>query len=427
MKEKRQLRPCLETRLERLRQVRLRRPIWSSHPPCVFRGEVPFACPRAKPARPVSENWRSLHLDVQPDSVLTVEDALMRVFQSQSTHDGPSVLRDARQQMLISALPPVLVLHLNRLIKIGKSIWFGPDLEIPPGMIFSFLAVADAEYFMIWSFQTLWYPMLNLGNGHYTINILHPNGDGDTGEDWLHIDDEVVTRVRHEAVFGEDGTERAAEERYIMNCVYSSSLERLLFIIVVYYLPRSATMVPSSVRCTSRHTSELSRSRNKSGKLRYVSWLSWPNLRTMHDELRLRSRRFLFIIVAYYLPRGATIAPIVLHRLSSLLPSLFRKLSHRHAATHWSTKFQQTDKFSFQISLAVVSSRQGRERENEREKRLSEIGRRGRDLPRSRGRRFHRAITEGGESTPLRGPCNIRATRRLVQFLYGEGDLGGAG
>jgi ubiquitin carboxyl-terminal hydrolase 10 len=47
--------------------------------------------------------------------------------------------------MLISALPPVLVLHLNRvrydaaaggLIKIGKSIRFGPDLEIPHGTIF---------------------------------------------------------------------------------------------------------------------------------------------------------------------------------------------------------------------------------------------------------------------------------------------------
>ena len=69
----------------------------------------------------------------------------MRVFQSQSTHDGPSSLRNARQQMLISALPPVLVLHLNRvrydaaaggLIKIVKSIRFGPDLEIPHGTIF---------------------------------------------------------------------------------------------------------------------------------------------------------------------------------------------------------------------------------------------------------------------------------------------------
>ena len=56
--------------------------------------------------------------------------------------------------MVIEALPPVLVLHLNRvrydvatggIMKIGKSIRFGPDLEIPLGTIFTFLAAAKAE------------------------------------------------------------------------------------------------------------------------------------------------------------------------------------------------------------------------------------------------------------------------------------------
>jgi ubiquitin carboxyl-terminal hydrolase 10 len=54
------------------------------------------------------------------------------------------------------------------------------------------------------------------GGGHYTIDILHPNGDGNTEEDWLHIDDEVVTRMGHEDVFGEHSTERAAKEQ----CAY---------------------------------------------------------------------------------------------------------------------------------------------------------------------------------------------------------------
>ena len=48
-------------------------------------------------------------------------------------------------------------------------------------------------------------------NGHYTLDVLRPRG-----EDWLHIDDEAVTRMGHEDVFGEDGTERGAEER----CAY---------------------------------------------------------------------------------------------------------------------------------------------------------------------------------------------------------------
>jgi ubiquitin carboxyl-terminal hydrolase 10 len=34
-------------------------------------------------------------------------------------------------------------------------------------------------------------------SGHYTVDVLHPNGDGGDGEAWLHIDDEDVGAVRH--------------------------------------------------------------------------------------------------------------------------------------------------------------------------------------------------------------------------------------
>ena len=54
------------------------------------------------------------------------------------------------------------------------------------------------------------------GSGHYTVDVLHPNGNGDTGEVWLHIDDEAVSPVRREGVFGEHSTEQAADER----CAY---------------------------------------------------------------------------------------------------------------------------------------------------------------------------------------------------------------
>ena len=54
------------------------------------------------------------------------------------------------------------------------------------------------------------------GSGHYTVDVLHPDGDSDTGEVWLHIDNETVTRMRHESVFGEHGAEWAADE----HCAY---------------------------------------------------------------------------------------------------------------------------------------------------------------------------------------------------------------
>jgi hypothetical protein len=83
----------------------------------------------------------------------------MRVSQSQSMQDGRSGSSDASQQMLIEALPPILVLHLKRfrydddaaaggITKIGKFIRFGPDLEIPLGTIFTSafsLAATEAE------------------------------------------------------------------------------------------------------------------------------------------------------------------------------------------------------------------------------------------------------------------------------------------
>ena len=65
-----------------------------------------------------------------------------------------SGLGNASRQVLIEALPPVLVLHLNRvqydtaaggITKIGKTIQFAPELEIPLGTIFTLPAAADAK------------------------------------------------------------------------------------------------------------------------------------------------------------------------------------------------------------------------------------------------------------------------------------------
>ena len=52
------------------------------------------------------------------------------------------------------------------------------------------------------------------GSGHYTVDVLHPNGDSG-GESWLHIDDEAVSAVRHEDVF--DGHK---DERGDDRCAY---------------------------------------------------------------------------------------------------------------------------------------------------------------------------------------------------------------
>lgn len=48
----------------------------------------------------------------------------------------------------------------------------------------------------------------SIKGGHYTADVLHRNGDDGFGKDWLHIDDEAVSAVRHEDVFGSHGNEQ---------------------------------------------------------------------------------------------------------------------------------------------------------------------------------------------------------------------------
>ena len=62
---------------------------------------------------------------------------------------GQSGSSDVRQQVLLEALPPVLVLHLERFLydaatdgtnKTSKPVRFAMELEIPPGTIFPFVS-----------------------------------------------------------------------------------------------------------------------------------------------------------------------------------------------------------------------------------------------------------------------------------------------
>ena len=53
------------------------------------------------------------------------------------------------------------------------------------------------------------------GSGGHTVDVLYHNRDGGSGEAWLHIDDEAVSALRHEEMFGGHNDERVDDQ-----CVY---------------------------------------------------------------------------------------------------------------------------------------------------------------------------------------------------------------
>ncbi|KAF8649046.1 hypothetical protein AX16_006047 [Volvariella volvacea WC 439] len=164
----------------------------------------------------IVEDWRSLRLDIQRDQIHTIQDALSYISHPQPVQvtnpARPGVTIDASQQVLIEALPPILVLHMKRfcydttvggVVKVGKQVRFGPELEI--GVDVMPRAKRPSKYKL---FGALYHHGLSASGGHYTLDVLHPNRYPSSNpavkprEGWVRIDDELVSDVRPDDVFG---------------------------------------------------------------------------------------------------------------------------------------------------------------------------------------------------------------------------------
>ncbi|KAI0748393.1 hypothetical protein C8Q80DRAFT_1171656 [Daedaleopsis nitida] len=154
------------------------------------------------------EDWRSLQLDIQPENVKSLRDALQHISHPQpvqiSIPTRPGQILDATQQVLIDALPPVLILHMKRflydtkvgdVVKVGKQVSFSAELDIP---------------------SVLYHHGLSASGGHYTLDVLHPNRElsDRPRAAWIRIDDELVSDLRPEDVFG--GQEREDRQPYLL-------------------------------------------------------------------------------------------------------------------------------------------------------------------------------------------------------------------
>lgn len=171
----------------------------------------------------VIEDWRSLRLDIQRDEIRTIQDALSYISAPShvqvSIPTQPGVPVEATQQVLIESLPPILVLHIKRfcydinvkgVVKVGKQVAFGPELDIGSELMAPAAKKIGPTRYKL--FGALYHHGQSASGGHYTLDVLHPNrypnaAVGRPKEGWVRIDDDLVSDVRHEDVFG------AAQER----------------------------------------------------------------------------------------------------------------------------------------------------------------------------------------------------------------------
>ncbi|KAH7889138.1 hypothetical protein F5I97DRAFT_1841914 [Phlebopus sp. FC_14] len=163
----------------------------------------------------IVEDWRSLRLDIQREQIRTIKDALAYISSPQSVQvtsvTRPGATLDATQLVQIDALPPILILHLKRFLydanaggvaKVGKQVSFTPELEIGSDVMAPGKKMHSTRYKL---FGVVYHHGLSASGGHYTIDVLHPNIDSSPTkprEGWIRIDDELISDVRPEDVFG---------------------------------------------------------------------------------------------------------------------------------------------------------------------------------------------------------------------------------
>ncbi|KAJ8480867.1 hypothetical protein ONZ51_g6373 [Trametes cubensis] len=172
------------------------------------------------------EDWRSLQLDIQPENVKTLQDALQHISHPQQVQINiptrPTAI-DATQQVLIEALPPVLILHMKRflydtkvgdVVKVGKQVAFSPELEIGSDLIAPTKRTAQPVKYQL--FGVLYHHGPSASGGHYTLDVLHPNRElsDRPRAAWIRIDDELVSDVRPDDVFG--GLDRDDRHAYLL-------------------------------------------------------------------------------------------------------------------------------------------------------------------------------------------------------------------
>lgn len=176
-------------------------------------------CPGAKDSINL-EPYQSLPLDIQPDNVHSIEDAIFNMTLPETMHDYMSpkgVKVDATKQVYLEVLPPVLILHMKRFVfdnvggvqKLSKQVNYGATLTIRPEWM-----ARPTEPITYKLFGSVYHHGTSAGGGHYTCDIKRRNSE------WLHIDDTNITSVSEQDVLVTDENTRTSEKIHAGQTAY---------------------------------------------------------------------------------------------------------------------------------------------------------------------------------------------------------------
>ncbi|KAJ3139437.1 hypothetical protein HK100_011509 [Physocladia obscura] len=146
------------------------------------------------------EPFLSLQLDIAPENVESIEDALINLTLpdviSGFTSQTQKTKVDAWKQNFIEHFPPILIVHIKRFVynsvgkteKLRKHISFSAGLKIKPEMMSVGIRKANQnlEYRL---FAVVNHHGSSLEGGHYTCDVCRQN------EMWLRIDDDNMETI----------------------------------------------------------------------------------------------------------------------------------------------------------------------------------------------------------------------------------------
>ncbi|KAF9585448.1 hypothetical protein BGW38_002362 [Lunasporangiospora selenospora] len=145
------------------------------------------------------EPFQSLQLDLTPDNVHTIEDALHNttipeVLDGFTSSEKGGATVEATKKIFIEHVPPVLVVHLKRFIykdggtqKLHKQVGYNTTLNLQPELVSPSRRPSGPIPYKL--FGVVYHHGRTAAGGHYTCDVLRQNLE------WLHIDDTNITVI----------------------------------------------------------------------------------------------------------------------------------------------------------------------------------------------------------------------------------------